>query len=97
MLNFFRRLLGIILAGAIFALALIVLLQFQPEGAAGWAVLFGLIALSAVIALAAYRWFAHGRSPGPQTDDRSGDGYMSGLGFGAGGRRSDDADIGDPF
>ncbi|MEO1039163.1 MAG: hypothetical protein AAFX09_06420 [Pseudomonadota bacterium] len=97
MLNFFRRLLGLIFAGAFFAASLALFLRFEPADVVGWLVLAGLIGLSALISIAAYRWFAVSSGPGAQQDDRGGDGYMSGLGFGAGGRRSDDLDSSDPF
>ena len=92
MFGVLRRLFAMVLAASVFAGALALLLRFQPEGLAGWLVLAGLIALAALISLALYRWFAGGPAPGPQKDDRSGDGYMSGLGFGSGSRRREDGD-----
>ena len=92
MFGFIRRFFGAVLAASVFAGALALLLRFQPEGLGGWAVLAGLILLAAIIAIVIYRWFARGPAPGPQADDRSGDGYMSGLGFGSGSRRRDEGD-----
>ncbi len=95
MFGFIRRLFGAVLAASVFAGALALLLRFQPEGLGGWLVLAGLILLAALISLVIYRWFAGGPGPGPQADDRSGDGYMSGLGFGSGAQRRDGDDIDD--